>query len=392
MDRTNDIVIDRQVSWLADPDGQAVCAALTARGYQALFVGGCVRNALLGLPDSDVDIATDALPEQTMQIAQDAGFKAVPTGIDHGTVTVVVNDKPFEITTFRRDVATDGRRAVVAFSQDIRDDALRRDFTMNALYARPDGTLVDPLGGLPDVQARRIRFIEDADARIREDYLRTLRFFRFFAWYAEDAQGFDTDAIDAIARNLEGLATLSAERVGQEIRKLLSASDPAFALAGMRQTGVLNTILPGADDKQIGPLVHFEQVLGLSPDWQTRLIALGGQDVVDRLRLSRAEAKTHETLHHAFEQMIAPAEVAYRHGQQAGTSVLLLRATLAEMPPNPEEIQRLSDAANSTFPLKAADLMPEFKGPALGARLKELERKWIASGFTLKKSELLNLP
>ncbi len=392
MDRTDDILIDPATSWLADPDGQAVCGALTAQGYQALFVGGCVRNALLGLPDSDVDIATDALPNQTMQIAQDAGFRAVPTGIDHGTITVIANDKPFEITTFRRDVATDGRRAVVAFSKDIRDDALRRDFTMNALYTTPEGRVVDPLGGLPDLQARRIRFIEDADARIREDYLRTLRFFRFFAWYAEDVQGFDTQAIDAIARNLDGLETLSAERIGQEMRRLLAAPDPAFALAGMRSTGVLNAILPGADDKQIGPLVHFEQALGLNPDWQTRLIALGGTDVAERLRLSRAEAKTYETLRSALEEMTATQEVAYRHGLQAGVSMLLLRATMAETPPTREALEKLNHAANVEFPLKAADLMPDFEGPALGARLGELEQEWIASGFTLKKSQLLNLP
>ncbi len=392
MDRTDDIVIDPVTSWLADPDGQAVCAALVAQGHQALFVGGCVRNALLGLPDSDVDIATDALPEQTMQVAVNAGFKAVPTGIDHGTITVVANDKPYEITTFRRDVATDGRRAVVAFSKDIRDDALRRDFTMNALYATPEGRVVDPLAGLPDLQARRIRFIEDADARIREDYLRTLRFFRFFAWYAADQQGFDPVAVDVIARNLDGLGTLSAERIGQEMRKLLAAPDPSFALAGMRNTGVLNTILPGADDKQIGLIVHFEQALGLGTDWQTRLVALGGEDVPQKLRLSRVEAKSQDILRSALEQMTAPTEVAYRHGQQLGVSTLLLRSAIAEMPPTPQEIAQLEQAAQATFPVSAADLMPEVEGPALGARLKALEQKWIASGFVLKKSELLNLP
>ena len=166
-------------AWVNDPDTQKVCAALTDGGAQALFVGGCVRNALLGVPVSDIDIATDARPERVVQLAEKAGIKAVPTGIDHGTVTLVSGGVPHEVTTFRRDVETDGRRAKIAYSDRVEEDAARRDFTMNALYARPDGTVLDPLGGLPDLRARRVRFIGRAEDRIREDYLRSLRFFRF---------------------------------------------------------------------------------------------------------------------------------------------------------------------------------------------------------------------
>jgi len=172
-------------AWLTEPATQQVCRALTEGGAQALFVGGCVRNALLGAPVSDIDITTDAHPERVMALAAAAGIKAVPTGIAHGTVTLVANSIPHEVTTFRRDVETDGRRAVVAFSDSIHEDAARRDFTMNALYARPDGTVLDPLDGLPDLQARRVRFIGDATDRIREDYLRSLRYFRFHAWYGD---------------------------------------------------------------------------------------------------------------------------------------------------------------------------------------------------------------
>ncbi|MEM6305651.1 MAG: CCA tRNA nucleotidyltransferase [Pseudomonadota bacterium] len=390
MDRTADILIPPETSWLADPDSQAVCAVLTRAGFRALFVGGCVRNALLGRADSDIDIATDALPEKVMDLAAAAGLKAVPTGIDHGTVTVVAGGKPFEITTFRRDVETDGRRAVVAFSTDIAEDARRRDFTMNALYATPDGRVVDPLGGLPDLHARRIRFIENADARIKEDYLRTLRFFRFFAWYGDAQAGFDAEALDAITQNLRGLETLSAERVGAEMRKFLAAPDPAFALAGMRQTGALGVILPGADDRLVGLVVDFEERLGLHPDWQTRLLALGGQDVVRRLRLSRAEAKALQTLMDALEQMTSAEEVAYRHGQDAGVSLLLMRAALAEAPPDADALDGLRRAAEAIFPVKAADLMPVFEGPALGAQLATLERAWIASRFTASKEDLLS--
>lgn len=262
---------------------------LTDAGYQAYFVGGCVRNALIGTPVNDIDIATDALPEKVMQLAEAAGFRAVPTGIDHGTVTVVSKSIPHEITTYRNDVETDGRRAVVAFSTNITDDARRRDFTMNALYADIDGNVLDPLGGLDDLKARRVRFVDDPNDRITEDYLRTLRFFRFHAWYGDPQAGMDADALAAIASNLERLDTLSRERVGSEFKKLLTARDPAPAVGAMMQAGVLTRLLPGADNQFLAPLVHLDAAF--PPDPIRRLAALGGQDVATRLRLSREDAR-----------------------------------------------------------------------------------------------------
>lgn len=389
MDRTDDI-LPSATSWLNDPDAQSVCQVLSKAGHQVLFVGGCVRNAVLGYPDSDVDISTDARPDVVIQLAQDAGFKALPTGIDHGTVTVIAGEQPFEVTTFRRDVATDGRRAVVAFSDDITDDALRRDFTMNALYATLEGQLVDPLGGLPDLRARRIRFIENADARIKEDYLRILRFFRFFAWYGETDQGFDPEAMDAIAQNIAGLETLSAERIGQEMRKLLAAPDPAFALAGMRSTGTLQAILPGADDKWIGVIAHMEADHDLKIDWIRRLAVLGGEDVEIKLRLSKAETRAYLLSRDVGFGPMPFHEVAYRYGETIAQTALIFRAAMAEQPPNPADLKVITDATTVIFPIKAADLMNDLQGPALGKKLFELEQVWIDSGFALKKSELLN--
>ena len=172
-------------NWLAHPGTQGLCKALEAAGYRALFVGGCVRNAILGVPVADIDLATDATPDVVTRVAEGAGFKVIPTGIDHGTVTVVASGLPHEVTTFRRDVETDGRRAVVAFSTRIEEDASRRDLTMNALYADATGLVIDPLGGLADTLARRVRFVGDPETRIREDYLRILRFFRFHAAYGD---------------------------------------------------------------------------------------------------------------------------------------------------------------------------------------------------------------
>lgn len=375
--------------WLTTEATQAVCAMLENAGHQALFVGGCVRNALLDLPVSDIDIATDALPNQVMALAKDAGLKAVPTGIDHGTVTVVSHHQPYEITTFRKDLQTDGRRAVVAFSQDVEDDARRRDFTMNALYARADGTVIDPLNGLFDLRARRLRFIEDAARRIEEDYLRILRFFRFNAWYGDPAGGLDAGALAAIADHLNGLASLSNERVGAEMLKLLAAPDPCIAVASMGRTGVLAAVLPGADDHALGPLVHLEETAGVAPDALRRLAALGGEDAVDRLRLSRAQAKQLDLLRRMIGSSTPPAELGYRHGAAAGRDVLLLRAAMLDAPFDPLDVATVDKGAAAQFPLSAADFQPELSGPALGQALKEAEQTWIDSGFTLSRKALL---
>lgn len=382
-------MIPASTRWLHDADAQRVCRVVQDRGHRIYFVGGCVRDALLGLPDSDVDLSTDATPETVMALAKAAGVKAVPTGVDHGTVTLVSGGKPFEITTFRRDVETDGRRAVVAFSSDIAEDARRRDFTMNALYATPEGRVIDPLGGLPDLYARRLRFIEDAGQRIREDYLRTLRYFRFMAWYGDPEAGPEPEALDAIASNLDGLETLSAERVGQEFKKLLRAPDPAPALALMRQTGALPVLLPGSDDRWLSMLVHFEQMLWLEPDWLVRLAALGGQALADRLRLSKAEAKRLTLLQGQGFAGPPLAELAYRHGAGIARGAALLRGAMAEQMPETTVLETISNAATARFPITAKDLMPAFKGPALGQELARLEQIWINSGFTLTRAELL---
>lgn len=375
-----------QGDWLSHPGPVALCAALTAAGHQALFVGGCVRNALLGVPVADLDLASDATPDQVIAIATAAGLRPVPTGIAHGTVTVIAHDLPLEVTTFRRDVESHGRHATVEFSPRIADDAARRDFTMNALYASAAGDVVDPLGGLPDLLARRVRFVGDPDSRIREDYLRILRFFRFHACYGDPAQGLDPEALAAIARHLDGLDQLSRERIGAEMRKLLAAPDPAPALAAMQATGVLSRLLPGADPRAIAPLVHLEACL--PPRWQRRLLALGGAEATQPLRLSRAEAKEQDTLRAALALPLP--EAAWRHGATIATDATLVMAASLGQPLPPDWQTQIARAAAAQFPVTAADLLPALQGRALGRRLTELECRWIASGFTLTRSDLLS--
>ena len=389
MDRENELRLPAETPWLNDPKVARVCTAIQAGGYDIFFVGGCVRNVVLGEVASDIDMSTNARPETVIKLAKDAGLKAIPTGIDHGTVTVISSGTPFEITTFRRDVETDGRRAVVAFSNDIIDDSRRRDFTMNALYARPDGSIVDPLGGIQDVLDRRVRFIEDADQRIREDYLRTLRFFRFSAWYGAIDQGFDLDALHAISSNLDGLETLSAERVGMEMVKLLNATDPAVAVAVMRQTGVLNSVLQGADDTWLAPLIHVESLWDLSPDPIRRLAALGGTGVEIALRLSKVQARLLMQYRDGIGSMAGAGELGYRLGTDVAKGIIALRCAYSGLPPVNEMLDRVVAGSAAKFPIKASDLMDVFSGPALGKRLKELEAEWIASNFTKSKEQLL---
>lgn len=371
--------------WLTHPASQAVCQALTDGGFQAFFVGGCVRNALLGQPVSDLDISTDARPEQTLKLAKQAGLKAIPTGIDHGTITVVADGIPFEITTFRRDVDTDGRHAIVDFADTMDEDARRRDFTMNALYAAPNGEVFDPVNGLPDLRAGHLRFIGDADHRIREDYLRILRFFRFSAWYGDPALGIDPDGLAACAENLDGLAQLSAERVGSEMRKLLSADDPAPAMAAMAASGVLYAVLPGAQAQSLSVLVHLENER--RPDPIRRLAVIGGEDVPDRLRLSNLDKRRFEAIQVGINMDLA--ELGYRHKDTAEDSYLVRQASMGQ-PLDPNELAVLHHAVQQSFPVKAADLMPEFTGAALGELLRKLEADWIASGFTISRDDLIS--
>ena len=375
-----------QADWLTAAHS---CVVMDALGGQGFFVGGCVRNTLLNVPVADIDVATPLEPDAVQERLQEAGVKTIPTGLQHDTVTAVHQGVPIEITTFRRDVETDGRHAQVAFTREIAQDAARRDFTMNALYADRDGTIIDPLGGLPDLEARSVRFIGDAGDRIREDYLRILRFFRFHAWYGADR--LDSEGLAACAELAEGIETLARERIGWEFRKLLSAVDPAPAVAAMSMSGILARCLEGAVATALAPLVHLEQDHGVKPDWRRRLVALGGQEPTDALRLSRAETRSVQALRDATEHEPDSRIAAYRHGTHAARSAALIRAASTGMPLSPDLETDLKAGAQAEFPLKPQHLMAcgVQPGPALGEFLRQAEDRWIASGFSLDKDTLL---
>lgn len=374
---------------LRDPALLAVLTMLQSGGYQALLVGGAVRNALLGQPVADIDIATDARPERVVELAVQAGLRSVPTGLDHGTVTIVARGSGFEVTTFRRDVQTDGRRAVVAFADSLEQDAQRRDFTMNALYADGSGRIIDPVGGLPDLRAGHLRFVGDPGQRIREDYLRILRFFRFFAWYGREV---DAPALDACRDLRDGLQTISRERIGQETRKLLQAPDPRASLRMMHQTGVLDKVLPGAG---LSRFLGFEDLGGDGSLWQGRLAALSQADLSDQLRLSRHEARAHRLLVAAMRENWSFNRIAWLLPAPLAQAAALLVQTrdsgddTALTVPQPGWCSAWRAARAAPLPISARDLQPQLDGAQLGRGLKAAENAWIDSGFTLAPAALI---
>lgn len=370
---------------LADPALGQVLAALAAAGARAWLVGGAVRNALLGEPVADIDIATDARPAEVIRLAEAAGLRAVPTGLDHGTVTLIAGGRGFEVTTLRRDVATDGRHAVVAFTDDLAEDAARRDFTMNALYASPSGEVIDPVGGLDDLNARRLRFVGAPEARIREDYLRILRFFRFLAGYGREA---DAAGLAACAALKAGLSRIARERIGAEMRKLLAAPDPGQAVALMAEAGVLDLLLPAAQPGRLAALLAAERAEAIAPHWPRRLAALAGGDAADALRLSKAEARAQAGLRQAISAGWSLDEAGFRLGAAAATDVALLRA--AEGRPLPQGWRdRIARASDSPLPIRAADLTG-LEGAAIGRGLRAAETAWIASGFAMPAPALVD--
>ena len=391
--------LDRQ-PWMTAPPTRAVIDALEARGGRgcARFVGGCVRNSLIGRPVDDIDIATTLTPDEVTVALESRGLKAAPTGVEHGTVTGVAEHQPFEITTLRRDVATDGRRAVVAFTTDWNEDARRRDFRLNALYVDPDGRLFDPTGmGVEDALAGRIVFVGDPIVRIREDYLRILRFFRFHAWFGRGAP--DAAALGA-CRALKGmLAGRSAERTQKEVLKLLAADDPRAALKLMSETGVLAAILPFVKGlERLNALVEIERSMQEN-DPELRLAALIPQDrptaelVAERLRLSNAQR---DRLCAAVGQApritswMSPRQVraaVYRLGHEPFFDRVKLAWAASGKPQTAPQWRALLTLAEGwtkpEFPVTGEDAKaagaPE--GPLVGQVLHEVEEWWVDEDF-----------
>ncbi len=395
---------------LDDPRVATLLAALARTGAETRVVGGAVRDALFGLPPHEIDLATTALPEDVLAAAREAGLKGVPTGIEHGTVTIVVAGAPFEVTTLREDVETDGRFAKVRFGGDFEQDARRRDFTVNALSLSPDGRLHDYTGGLKDLAARRIRFIGDAATRIREDYLRVLRFFRFNASHGDGE--FDREGLHESILAREHLARLSRERVRAELLKLLLARRAPQVMRAMSQAGVIEVILGMGYPARLERFAAFEGAQGKRPDPVMRLGAFSALTVEDaerlreRLRLSNDEAarlsaaaRTLTPLHGSERPPPAShlREMLFLCGARAAADALALAFAESAAPPDApdwlEAARYLDETPAPAFPIKGADLIARGVPPGrkLGETLKTLQAKWIRAGFPRDPAAVLRL-
>jgi poly(A) polymerase len=394
-----------EADWLTHGALPRLLDVLDRDGEEARVVGGAVRNALLGISVHEVDVATTATPDAVTRRVTAAGFKAVPTGIDHGTITVVIDSAPFEVTTLRQDVETYGRHAKVAFGRDWMADAKRRDFTINALSASRDGTVHDYVGGLADLAARKVRFIGDAGKRIDEDYLRILRFFRFYAMYGEGE--LDADGLHACIAARGGLDQLSRERVRMELLKLLVAPRAAPVLDAMADAGLLGPLLAGVPNvAQFAAMTEIEVALSLPPEAMRRLAALAvmvtedAERLADRLRLSNAEQERLRSMAQGWWRRIVPAgdrlarPWLYRLGPDYFTDRVLLAWTRWSAPANAADWRALATLPQRwtapVFPIKAADLMARGveRGPALGDALDKAETAWIAADFPSAKAEI----
>lgn len=378
--------------------------ALVAGGHRVRIVGGAVRNGLLGEAVADIDMATDARPETVMELARNAGLKAVPTGLDHGTVTVVADHSPFEVTTLRRDIETFGRRARVDFTDDWAEDAARRDFTINALFCEADGTVIDYTGGLKDLAARRVRFIGSAVQRIREDYLRILRFFRFMATYGNGSV--DDEGLCACVGERSGMRQLSGERIHGELVRLIVANGALGVIDTMLSHGLIHTVVGVPWLSRLGRVAAIEAALGAAPDATLRLGALAVSAAEDaarlfeRLKLSGAERDRlldlAATLTIPFPADPQDCEaLLYRAGPVAYRDRLMLAWARSGASPDDPHWRSLAARVGATaprvFPLRGRDLigLGALPGPQIGEILREVEEAWVAGGFREDREALL---
>jgi poly(A) polymerase len=394
----------RDAAWLKDGEVARLLALLDRDGEEARVVGGAVRNALLQIPVAEIDVATTAVPEEVVRRVEAAGGRAIPTGIEHGTVTAVIDHHPIEVTTLREDVETFGRKARVMFGRDWRADAERRDFTINALSATADGIVHDYVGGLDDIAVHRVRFIGEPQRRIEEDYLRILRFFRFHAHFGEGAP--DPVGVAACIRGRAGLEALSRERVRMEMLKLLVAARATPTLTVMAESGLLGMVLGG-----IAFLASFENTikvdaaLGVEADAIRRLAALGvwveedAERLTQRLRLSNTESERLLALDGWWRVGPQPDGKAarallYRLGRQSFADRVFVawsRSDAGAADATWHELANLPQRWTApVFPLKAADFVSRgmAAGPALGAALRAAEAAWIAADFPNERTAL----
>lgn len=402
-------MINNKPNWLYEPTLQKLLTALSNDNNTARVVGGAVRNNLLNIPFTDIDIATTCTPDETIHYAENAGFKTKPTGKSHGTISVIANHKCYEVTSLREDIATDGRHAVVKFSKDWSKDAERRDFTINALYMDKNGEIYDYTNGIEDIKKQNIRFIGDAETRIKEDYLRILRFFRFYTYYGKGAP--NSEAILACTKLKGGLKNISAERIWSETKKIISAPDPVKAILWMRKSGVLDHILPETIKWGVDLLPALRQAeieynwdISATPLVRLQAIIPKNIDVIDslckRLKLSNKEKNLLQSWYNInvnYDDVKLSKEI-YLHGKDALMADLKLKIAQLKQKHKPTEryIELLictSKLEVPTFPIRGQDLvnLNYTSGKEIGSNINKLKEIWLQSNCQKTRQDLLEI-
>lgn len=379
----------KETKWLRNPSAQKLSKLYKNFGYQVLFVGGCVRNTILKMPVTDIDLATDAQPEEIIKIAKENNIRFVPTGLAHGTITLIIDNKNYQITTFRTDFDHDGRYAKVEFTESLLLDASRRDLTINALYCNHVGEVIDPLNGLNDIKKQKIKFIGNPNERIKEDNLRILRFFRFQAIYGNKNLEIDSIALEACHNHKSKLAALSKERITSELRKILSAPNPLEVIIKMNETGVLNELFQKVSIDSLEAYLKTEKKFKININWLGRLLSLQVTQEEESLKLTRCEFKFLKQTKSAIENQIHVLEFSYYNGVENGKIYSILQNFRHNIILSKNLLNQINSLATKRFPITAKDLMPEISGKKLGEALRSLEDRWIKSNFTLSKKELL---
>jgi len=379
----------KETKWLRNPSAQKLSKLYKSFGYQVLFVGGCVRNTILKMPVTDIDLATDAQPEEIIKIAKENNIRFVPTGLAHGTITLIIDNKNYQITTFRTDFDHDGRYAKVEFTESLLLDASRRDLTINALYCNHVGEVIDPLNGLDDIKKQKIKFIGNPNERIKEDNLRILRFFRFQAIYGNKNLEIDSIALEACHNHKSKLAALSKERITSELRKILSAPNPLEVIIKMNETGVLNELFQNVSIDSLEAYLKTEEKFKININWLGRLLSLQVTQKEESLKLTRCEFKFLKQTKSAIENQIHVLEFSYYNGVENGKIYSILQNFRHNIILSKNLLNQINSLATKKFPITAKDLMPEIRGKKLGEALRSLEDRWIKSNFTLSKKDLL---
>ena len=348
-----------------------------------------MRDALLGNAPNDVDFATDAKPDTVISLATEYGMDVNLIGVVFGVTMAIVDGRTFSITSFRRDIENDGLHPVVEFSDSIEEDARRRDFTINALYADTTGLVIDPLNSIDDLWCRKVRFIGDPEQRIREDYIRMLRFFRIFATIGDSENGLDSAAIEAISKLSHTIGLTSRHRVGKEMVRLLQSEKPSTCLKAMQKTGLLEEILPGAEIRLVEDLERAENRNGVRPDGIRRLALIGGENAAFRLALTNQEASRLERLSMGMSGSGSIFSIGHQYGGNEAVNIALLTSVVNGTVPERGFKRKAEYAAKATFPIRATDLMPELAGSSLGEKLAELRQIWYDSECRMDRATLL---